>query len=160
MQKTRLMKTLSIIVCVVLTAAMALCMSGCSDNNTTAPTDHGTVTTTMAAPTDNETDSGNVKGEGATVFTFEVEQADGTKATYEVHTDKTTVGDALVELGLIAGEESTYGLYVKTVDGVTLDYDKDGKYWAFYVGGEYAMSGVDTTTITAGETYTFKAEKG
>ena len=57
-----------------------------------------------------------------------------------------------------AGEDSEYGLYVKTVNGVTVDYDQDGKYWAFYVDGEYAATGVDSTDITAGATYTFKAE--
>ena len=46
----------------------------------------------------------------------------------------------------------------KTVNGVTVDYDTDGKYWAFYVDGEYAATGVDSTDITAGATYTFKAE--
>lgn len=56
------------------------------------------------------------------------------------------------------GEDSEYGLYVKTVNGVTVDYDQDGKYWAFYVDGEYAATGVDSTDITAGATYTFKAE--
>ena len=61
-------------------------------------------------------------------------------------------------MGLIAGEDSDYGLYVKTVNGVTVDYDTDGKYWAFYVDGEYAATGVDSTDITAGATYTFKAE--
>ena len=69
-----------------------------------------------------------------------------------------TVGAALLSLGLIAGEDSEYGLYVKTVNGVTVDYDQDGKYWAFYVDGEYAATGVDSTDITAGATYTFKAE--
>ena len=61
-------------------------------------------------------------------------------------------------VGLGAGEDSEYGLYVKTVNGVTVDYDQDGKYWAFYVDGEYAATGVDSTDITAGATYTFKAE--
>ena len=45
-------------------------------------------------------------------------------------------------MGLIAGEDSDYGLYVKTVNGVTVDYDTDGKYWAFYVDGEYAATDV------------------
>lgn len=145
MQKTRFTKALSVIVCVVLTAAMALFMIGCNDNNTPA----GDTTLII----------GGVVGEGETVFPFEVTMPDGIKTTYEIHTDKTTVGEALLELGLIAGEDSEYGLYVKTVDGVTLDYDKDGKYWAFYVDGEYAMSGVDVTEITAGAVYGFKAEK-
>ena len=39
------------------------------------------------------------------------------------------------------------------------DYDVDGTYWAFYINGAYAMSGVDSTEIVAGETYTFKVEK-
>jgi hypothetical protein len=75
-----------------------------------------------------------------------------------VKTDKTTVGAALLEVELIAGEDSQYGLYVKTVNGITLDYDKDGKYWAFYIDGEMAMSGVDSTDIAEGATYEFKAE--
>ena len=58
----------------------------------------------------------------------------------------------------VAGDDTEYGLYVKTVNGVTVDYDTDGKYWAFYVDGEYAATGVDSTDITAGATYTFKAE--
>ena len=60
---------------------------------------------------------------------------------------------------LIAGDESDYGLYVKEVNGITADYDKDGAYWAFYVDGQYAQSGVDTTNIEEGKTYTFKYEK-
>ena len=64
-----------------------------------------------------------------------------------------------MELGLIAGDDSEYGLYVKTVNGVTLDYDKDGKYWAFYINGEYASTGVDSTDITAGAEYAFKVAK-
>ena len=47
---------------------------------------------------------------------------------------------------------------MKTVNGITLDYDKDGKYWAFYVDGEYATSGVDSTPITDGASYALKAE--
>ncbi len=146
MQQTRFKKALSIIVCVVLTAAMALFMIGCNDNNT---------------PADGETPLiiGGVKGEGETAFPFEVTLPDGTKTSYEIHTDKATVGEALLALGLIEGEQGGYGLYVKTVDGVALDYDKDGMYWSFYINGEYAMSGVDMTTITDGEVYAFKAEK-
>lgn len=42
---------------------------------------------------------------------------------------------------------------------MTLDYDTDGAYWAFYINGEYAMTGVDATSIEAGASYTLKAEK-
>ena len=69
------------------------------------------------------------------------------------------MGEALLELGIVAGDDTEYGLYVKTVNGVTLDYDTDGAYWAFYINGEYAMTGVDATNIEAGAIYALKAEK-
>lgn len=91
-------------------------------------------------------------------FTFVAVDLEGKETTFQITTHKTLVGEALVDEGLIVGEEGPYGLYVKTVNGITLDYDTDGKYWAFYVDGEYAMTGVDQTEIVPGATYTFKAE--
>ena len=69
------------------------------------------------------------------------------------------MGDALTEIGMIAGEEGDYGLYVKTVNGVTADYDVDQTYWAFYINGEYASTGVDATPVSSGDIYSFKVEK-
>ena len=150
MQRKRIKKLQSFILCMVLMVAMALGTTGCNDktNNNTAST-AGTATA----------QEGNVLGEGSTVFPFTVVDKDGVETTFEIHTDKENVGEALQEVGLIAGEDSEYGLFVKTVNGVTLDYDTDGMYWAFYVNGEYATSGVDTTPIAEGESYSFRAEK-
>ena len=91
-------------------------------------------------------------GNGAKTVVVEVKAADQTVA-FTVKTDKDTVGAALLEHDLIAGEDSAYGLYVKTVNGILADYDVDQSYWAFYINGEYAMTGVDTTEITEGVTY-------
>ena len=96
--------------------------------------------------------------EGETSFAFYVVDAEGNQKAYLVSTNETTVGAALLGCGLIAGDEGAYGLYVKTVDGTTLDYDKDGKYWAFYTGNEMSPVGVDAVEITAGASYSFKAE--
>ena len=93
-------------------------------------------------------------------FTFVAKFVDGTSKTYTVETTKKTVGEALIDEGLIAGEDGPYGLYVKTVDGVTLDYDTDGMYWAFYANGQYATAGVDKTDIVDGATYSFEATAG
>ncbi|MBQ5883384.1 MAG: DUF4430 domain-containing protein, partial [Clostridia bacterium] len=98
------------------------------------------------------------KGEGSKAFVFIVTDVDGQSTHFMIKTDKETVGEALLELGLIAGEDSEYGLYVKTVNGVTLDYEKDGKYWAFYEENAYASKGVDQTPVNEGTVYTFKAE--
>ena len=98
-------------------------------------------------------------GEGAKSFTMEVVDKDGGKVTFTVKTDADTVGKALLDQGVIAGENSSYGLYVKTVNGETADYDADGTYWGLYINGEYAMTGVDATTLEAGTTYAFRVEK-
>lgn len=96
-------------------------------------------------------------GEGGTVFTLKITAEDRT-ITVTVSTDEAVLGDALVAAGLIAGEEGDYGLYVKTVNGMTLDYDTDGMYWAFYIDGEYAMTGVDGENIDSAKVYELKAE--
>ena len=70
------------------------------------------------------------------------------------------VGEALQELGVLKGEEGPYGLYIKAVNGKTLDYEKDGAYWAFYVDGAYAVTGVDETDIVETSVYQLRAEKG
>ncbi len=103
-------------------------------------------------------EDGDVIGEGSKSFEFTVVNMAGEEATFEVKTDEDTVGAALLENNVIAGEDGDYGLYVKTVNGETVDYDKDGKYWAFYINGEYGMTGVDATDIAEGDSYAFKAE--
>ena len=139
-------KFTSLLLCMMLIVAMAL-TAGCGEkkqeNNSSA----------------GQEVSASVLGEGKTQFNFTVVDKDGKETAFEIHTDKTTVGDALLELELISGEEGAYGLYVKTVNGITADYDVDQTYWAFYVNGEYGLTGVDVTNIEAGATYTFKVEK-
>lgn len=97
-------------------------------------------------------------GEGNTHFTLIV-KADEQSVSFSVNTDKKTVGDALVDLGLLEGENGQYGLYVKKVNGILADYGVDQTYWAFYINGEYAMTGVDTTEVVNGATYTLSREK-
>ena len=147
MKKYSMKNLLSILLCIALIAALALSTVGCSKNNGATPA--ATAETSPAVS----------MGEGETMFLFNVVDPEGKESRFEIHTDEKTVGAALLSLGLIAGEDSEYGLYVKTVNGVTVDYAADGSYWALYVDGEYAATGVDSTDITAGATYTFKAEK-
>ena len=42
---------------------------------------------------------------------------------------------------------------------MTADYDTDKSYWSFYVNGEYAMTGVDGTTVEEGATYRLVREQ-
>ena len=92
-------------------------------------------------------------------FEFTAVFSDGTKETHTVTTICETVGDALMELGYIEGEEGAYGIYVKTVCGVTADYDTDGTYWALYNDGEYSMVGVDVLKCADAKNVEFRVEK-
>jgi hypothetical protein len=100
----------------------------------------------------------NDLGKGDKSFTLEVYSASGETETFTVRTSREKVGEALVDEGLILGEEGPYGLMVHEVNGERHVYEEDGKYWAFYVDGEYAMTGVDSTKITEGAVYAFKVE--
>lgn len=140
------------ILCMALATAISLFAAGCCNGST------GRGTSSGAGEGGNVRTEGGVLGEGSTQFTLIVVDQEGGETQFEIHTDKETVGEALLELELIAGEESGYGLYVKTVNGITADYDKDGVYWAFYVNGEYAQTGIDSAKITEGESYSFKVE--
>lgn len=157
MKKTNIAKILSIILALVLIAVTALVLTGCGDkkNNTDE-----TKPTVAETPEDGDTvaDDIIVKGEGETEFLFYVTDANGKVTRFKILTDEETVGDALLSLGLISGDDGDYGLYVKVVNGTELDYNRDGKYWAFYVNGEYGMTGVDMTNIENGATYEFRAE--
>ena len=142
----------SLLLSLMLVLAMAFITVGCN-------TDKTADNQPQAEAQGSENAETTVVGEGQTQFAFVVVDKEGNETTFEVHTDKATVGDALLELGLIDGGESEYGLFVKSVNGITADYDVDQTYWAFYVNGEYAMSGVDTTAIDESMVYSFKVEK-
>lgn len=142
MKATHLKRVLSLIFCMVLITAMAFITTSCSDNQPVIASENVIV-----------------KGEGAKQFIFNVVDYEGNVTTFEIHTDKETVGDALLELKLISGEEGPYGLYVKEVNGITADYDKDHAYWNFLIDNEVSNYGVDATKIEEGKEYSFKVTK-
>ena len=158
-------KIKSRLLCMML--AMAFTVAGCgSKTEGTVDAQKNTETAIVNTETTVETESVEtaeaqeiVLGDGSVKFTFIVVDADGNETDFVINTDKETVGDALLEQNLIEGEEGDYGLYVKTVNGITADYDTDQTYWAFYVNGEYASTGVDSTPVNEGDTYEFKVEK-
>ena len=155
MKKTNLLSRItSLLLCIVLIAAMALSLGACAADDAKNPD-----VKESERPQQVQQDE-NIVGEGDISFKFIVVDADGKETEFTVKTDADTVGKALLDANLIAGEDSEYGLYVKTVNGITADYDTDGSYWAFYINGEYATTGVDSTEIEDGATYTFKVEKG
>ena len=129
MKNTKFARILSFVLCLVLVAAMSLLSVGCNDNNTPASA-------------------------GKKEFTLTVTHSDSSEKTFTVKSEKQTVGEALLDEKLIDIEDGM----VFTVDGETVKFEDGGKYWAFYIGNEYAMTGVDATDIEDGQTYAFKVE--
>ena len=157
------------ILCVVLSVllAAAVCgLSGCNINSTAPshPEESANIPTLQteasAVPTLPPQVASEISEALAQVveFTLEVTGADGITESRIISTDCQTVGEALLSYGLIDGDDGPYGLYIKTVLGETHDYDTDGYYWAFYIDGEYAMTGADTTQIVPESVYALRAE--
>ena len=93
-------------------------------------------------------------------FKVIVTDLEGNESTYEYTSNATSVGEALVAEGLIEAHEASFGLFIDAVDGIAADWDKDQTYWAFYINGEYAVTGIGETEITAGATYGLTLTKG
>lgn len=98
------------------------------------------------------------EGEPTKTFTVEILDKEQNKTTVNVKTDLDTVGEVLQQAGLLGGEQGEYGLYIHSVNGIPVDYEKDQAYWAFYINGEYAVTGVDMTESEDGAVYTFAWE--
>lgn len=133
---------------ITLALLLALCAVGCGSIGGKTPEEEPVVS------------DGETIGEGSRTFAAQIVDLDGNEISFTVKTDKTIVGEALQDLGVLKGEEGPYGLYIKVVNGKPLDYEKDGAYWAFYVDGAYAVAGVDETDIVETSVYLLKAEKG
>ena len=147
MRKVFKNRSFSALLPMVLVAAIVLSLAACGDS------------AESSTPAEIPADAVTAIGQGEKTFTLEVYDADGNVSAFNVSTDAQFVGDALLETGLVEGEDSQYGLFILAVNGISLDYDKDGLYWAFYEDGNYASAGVDMTEIDEGVIYSLKAQK-
>jgi len=90
--------------------------------------------------------------EGGKLLQVEIVHGDGSVKTLEISTDAENLRSALEPEGIIAGEDGAYGLFVKTVDGETVN-DANQEWWCFTKGGESMVTGVDDTMIADGDKY-------
>lgn len=141
---------LSLLLMFSLIAGLASALTACDIKNDGSSTNSAN-TSSVVEPT--------LIGEGNTKFTLIVADKNGSETYFTVSTDETNLATALKNLGLIEGEESQYGLFIKKVNGIVADYNIDKTYWALYVNGEYSNVGADSVTIKSGETYKFAVSK-
>ena len=71
----------------------------------------------------------------------------------------TEPGSYVHKMGIVEGEESTYGMWVTAVDFETADESKQ-QWWGYTVNGEFSSYGVDSQVIADGDEFTFTLHVG
>ena len=94
--------------------------------------------------------------EGSKAYTVTVIHKDESVKVFEYRTDAEYLAEALLEQGLVSGEESQYGLTIITVDGEAAVWETDSAYWAIWIGEEMAMTGASEIPVYDGSTFTLE----
>ena len=104
---------------------------------------------------------GKPEGPGTEVtFLVEVVDDKGESTEFTVTTTARTLSAALLENGLVEGEEGAYGLYISHVNGIKAVYEEDGAYWGFLDrDGNFMSTGVDMTELHDGDVYELRYTK-
>lgn len=156
--KKILIRTLALTLCLCLFFALASCAEEKKETNT-----EGYIALSQTAeaeiPAEGVWKDATYRknrdfGEGDHTIHLEVE-AEGRTVSFTIFSDKDNLAEILLEHSLVEGEESTYGLYIKKVNGITADYDVDASYWALMDNGESSMTGASGITVKDGGVYRF-----
>lgn len=76
-----------------------------------------------------------------------------------LETQRAYLGDALLDEGIIAGKDSTYGLYVLQVDGETADESRQ-QWWCITKDGQPVDTGISATPIADGDRFELTLKTG
>ena len=90
---------------------------------------------------------------GSKAYTVTVVHKDGSVKDFSYRTDEEYLAGALLEEGLVSGEDSQYGLTIITVDGEDAVWATDNAYWAIWIGEEMAMTGASETPVYDGSSF-------
>lgn len=96
---------------------------------------------------------------GAKAIGLTVVYADGSSDEFSFSTDAEYLRQALEEQRLLGGEESEYGLFVQTVNGVTAD-EALQQWWYLSRNGEESLTGVDQTPLADGDHFELTLKTG
>lgn len=97
---------------------------------------------------------------GAKTVTVEIIVEGAETVTKTIQTEAEFLRGALdEEEGLVIGEEGPYGLFIKTVNGVTAD-DSKQQWWCITKGGEDVFTGAESTPIADGDKFEITLKTG
>ncbi len=149
-EKFHMKKIISLLVLSLLIFSLISCTV---EQNTTVPTD---TESTGAQTTDiwskavytNET----TLGEGEKNVSVIV-RVNTHSVKINVKTNEQTLGKALVDVGLIDGDKTQYGLYITKVNGIVADFDADSAFWSLEREGVQTPTGIDSTAISDNDVF-------
>ena len=96
---------------------------------------------------------------GAKEVDIIVIHADKTENMFTYQTDAEYLAEVLLEAGLAEGEQSSYGLFIQTVDGETAD-SSNQEWWCITKSGEQVNNGADTLPIADGDQFELTLMEG
>ena len=144
-------KTLRILALVLALILATFTFAACGD---------ATADNTDASVTLSGTDSAEKPEAAQLSITVKVVDDRGETTDFVIETSQQYLRGALDQVNLVEGEESTYGLYIKKVNGILADYEVNGAYWSVYEGETMAMTGVDQIELKEGGVYKLVYTKG
>lgn len=149
-------RILSVVLAIFVCISLSLTLTACGEESTEPTTAQATKDEVVEASLwDDATYKEDVTvGQGEKSIAVKV-TAEEKSIVITVNTDEKYLEGALLNENIIAGDESEYGLYIKTVNGILADYDADQTYWAIYKDSEYMMEGAGVTEINTGDEYEF-----
>ena len=103
------------------------------------------------ADTNSNANSGSVETKAISI-TVTVIAKDKTEKVFNIETNKKTLGDALLEEGLVTEAEHQSGFY-SYIDGVRADYTLDKCWWSFSKDGKDVMVGANDLKIADGDKF-------
>lgn len=165
--KTKNIRLVSCVLTLVALLSVMLCgcgsQSGVSGQSSVSNPSSDSIVSSLPADSSvsSASDGSSANSETATTkaLTVTVVYGDKTSDTFELDTDEEFLRGALEEQGLIQGDESEYGLFVKTVNGVTAN-DANQEWWAISKNGTLLETGVDTTPVADGDSFDFTLTVG
>lgn len=149
----------------LLALVLTLTLAACGGDNGSSQESAGESSQSESAQSEESSQAASESGEDSSeeaqekTIAFQVVHKDGSTQDFEISTTAGTLREALEAEGLIAGEESPYGLYVETVDGETAD-EGNQEWWCLTKGGEMWNYGVDDTQIQDGDAFEFTLTVG
>lgn len=154
--KTIAKKRLYTVGTIIIGCGIGAAFAGCGASNTDSATQ--TQETVDSSAATSESSAKALKN-----ISIEVVDKDGNKKEYKEETDAEFLKGAMDELAedgdfSYSGNDSGYGIMVDHINGQRADYTQDGAYWAIYVNDAYGNNGIETQTVTDGDTYSFRYE--